>query len=460
MNQTNYVVSKKIGNLKPGAKILFACMPADGHFNPLTGLAFYLKSIGHDVRWYTSPYYQQKVERLGIPFYPLQKALDFHGDNISEVFAEREQIKSQIAKLKYDLINVFILRSEEYYEDIKAIHEEFSFDVMVCDVAFSAIPFVKEKMNIPVISIGIFPLSETSKDLAPNGLGITPSYTWWGQKKQALQRFMADNMIFKQPNAVMKALMKKHGIDTGKSNVFDLLVRKSTLMLQSGSPGFEYQRSDMGKNIRFIGALLPHQKNKREQWFDERLLSYKKIVLVTQGTVEKDVNKIVVPTLEAFKNTDTLVIATTGGSETKMLQTKYSAPNLIIEDFIPFADVMPYANVYITNGGYGGVMLSIQNELPMVVAGVHEGKNEICARVGYFNLGVNLKTEKPTVQQIKKAVEDVLINGKYAESVKALAQEFRQYNPQELCAAYIDEVVQSAAPKIRRKAVPVSMEIY
>jgi hypothetical protein len=40
---------------------------------------------------------------------------------------------------------VFILRSEEYYEDIKAIHEEFSFDVMVCDVAFSAIPFVKEK---------------------------------------------------------------------------------------------------------------------------------------------------------------------------------------------------------------------------------------------------------------------------------------------------------------------------
>jgi MGT family glycosyltransferase len=271
---------------------------------------------------------------------------------------------------------------------------------------------------------------------------------------------MADNMLFKQPNAVMKALLKKHGIDSGNSNVFDLLVRKSTLMLQSGSPGFEYQRSDMGKNIRFIGALLPHQKMKKETWFDERLLNYKKIVLVTQGTVEKDVNKIVVPTLEAFKNTDTLVIATTGGSETKMLQTKYSAPNLIIEDFIPFADVMPYANVYITNGGYGGVMLSIQNELPMVVAGVHEGKNEICARVGYFNLGVNLKTEKPTVQQLKKAVEDVLTNSKYAESVKALAQEFRQYNPQELCAAYIDEVVQNAAPKIRRKAAPVSMEIY
>jgi UDP:flavonoid glycosyltransferase YjiC (YdhE family) len=64
------------------------------------------------------------------------------------------------------------------------------------------------------------------------------------------------------------------------------------------------------------------------------------------------------------------------------------------------------------------------------------------------------------VQQIKKAVEEVLNNSKYAESVAALAREFSQYNPQELCAAYIDEVVQKATPKIRRKAAPVSMEIY
>jgi hypothetical protein len=116
-------------------------------------------------------------------FIPCRKPLTSRV-KISEVFAEREKIKSQVAKLKYDLINVFILRSEEYYEDIKAIHEEFPFDVMVCDVAFTGIPFVKEKMNIPVVSIGIFPLSETSKDLAPNGLGITPSYTWWGQKNK------------------------------------------------------------------------------------------------------------------------------------------------------------------------------------------------------------------------------------------------------------------------------------
>jgi MGT family glycosyltransferase len=271
---------------------------------------------------------------------------------------------------------------------------------------------------------------------------------------------VADSLIFKKPNQVMKRLLEKHGIDSGNTNLFDLAVRKSTLMLQSGAPGFEYKRSDLGKNIRFIGALLPHQKIKKETWFDDRLLNYKKIVLVTQGTVEKDINKILVPTLEAFINTDTLVVATTGGTDTAFLRSKYAAPNIIVEDFIPFADVMPYAHVYVTNGGYGGVMLSIQNKLPMVVAGVHEGKNEICARVGYFNLGVNLKTETPTVQQLKKAVSEVMTNNMYEENVQRLSREFSKYNPEELCAGYIEEVLITTKPHVRRKMVPLEMEIY
>ena len=50
-----------------GRKILFASFPADGHFNPLTGLAVHLKELGYDVRWYTSRSYAGKLSRLGIP---------------------------------------------------------------------------------------------------------------------------------------------------------------------------------------------------------------------------------------------------------------------------------------------------------------------------------------------------------------------------------------------------------
>ena len=47
-------------------RILFASMPADGHFNPLTGIAVQLADRGHDVRWYAGPAYGiPEVTRLG-----------------------------------------------------------------------------------------------------------------------------------------------------------------------------------------------------------------------------------------------------------------------------------------------------------------------------------------------------------------------------------------------------------
>jgi UDP:flavonoid glycosyltransferase YjiC (YdhE family) len=240
----------------------------------------------------------------------------------------------------------------------------------------------------------------------------------------------------------MASLLNQYGIKVEGSNAFDMLIRKSTLLLQSGVPGFEYYRSDLGKNVRFIGALLPYNsKNKTHSWYNEKLKRYSRVLLVTQGTVEKDTSKLLVPTLEAFKNSDYLLVATTGGSGTKELQEKYAHDNIIVEDFIPFSEVMPYADVYITNGGYGGVMLSIENKLPMVVAGVHEGKSEINARVEYFRLGINLGTEKPNPSEIRKGVEKVLNDVTYQNSVDKLSKEFSNYNPNELCTFYINQVL-------------------
>jgi MGT family glycosyltransferase len=432
-----------------GKRVLIGTVPADGHFSPLTGVAVYLKSIGYDVRWYTSKIYAGKLDKIGIPHYPFVRALEATGDNMEEVFPERKQHKGMVAKVNFDIINFFIKRSTEYYDDICEIYESFPFDVMIADCAFTAIPFVKEKMNIPVITMGIMPLTETSKDLAPSGLGMEPSYTAFGKLKQAALRWIAHNVLFKKSTKVLRQLAADHGLSYEGQNVFDYVVKKTTVLLQSATPGFEYYRSDISSHVHFIGALLPHTTTKSsETWFDERLNKYDKVVLVTQGTVEKDVEKLLVPTLEAFKNTDVLVVATTGGSGTKSLRARYAQPNIIIEDFIPFSDVMPYADVYVTNGGYGGVMLGIQNELPQVVAGIHEGKNEICARIGYFELGINLKTEKPAPVQIKKAVERILSDNKYKNNVEQLAQEFARYNPLEITASYVHDLIQANNAKV------------
>jgi MGT family glycosyltransferase len=454
MNQTTATKSN-------GKKILFVSVPADGHFNPLTGIAKHLQAAGYDVRWYTQDIYKEKLGRLQIPHYPFVHAPQLNQLNFESYFAERVNHKSMAAKFRFDLEHVFIGQVKNTLKDIEDIYSEFSFDLVVADIMVFSIPVIKAKLNVPVIAVGVIPVAETSKDLYPPGLGLTLPSNLFGKMKQLLLRFLTDTVLFKKPNKLYKTLLKEYGIVAPKGNVFDILYRFADIVLQSGTPSFEYQRSDLSKNIRFAGSLLPYANSKNTNtWFDKRLNKYERVILLTQGTVEKDVNKLLVPTLEAFKNdTRTLVVCTTGGSQTAALKEKYPQHNIIIEDFIPFGDVMPYVDVYITNGGYGGVMLGIENKLPLVVAGVHEGKNEICARIGYFKYGINLKTETPKPEQIRKAAEEAITNLVYKQNIERLSEEFEQYNPNELCERYVTELIQPGIVT-KEKAKKLAGQIY
>ncbi len=91
-------------------KILFANIPADGHFSPLTGMAMELKNQGHDVRWYTSKMFEEKLKKLGIPFYPFKKALEVNQFTVNEIFPERKKLKAGVPQLKFDLKYFFYLQ--------------------------------------------------------------------------------------------------------------------------------------------------------------------------------------------------------------------------------------------------------------------------------------------------------------------------------------------------------------
>ncbi|SFE07008.1 UDP-glucoronosyl and UDP-glucosyl transferase [Chitinophaga sp. CF118] len=94
-----------------------------------------------------------------------------------------------------------------------------------------------------------------------------------------------------------------------------------------------------------------------------------------------------------------------------------------------------------TNGRFGGVLLSIRHGLPIVAAGAHEGKNEICARAGFFKYGINLNTETPSSEQLRTAVAEVMENNIYSKNIRNLSKEFQRYNPNELSLGYIGEIL-------------------
>ena len=76
-------------------RILFASMPFDGHFLPLTGLAHHLAQSGHDARFYTGPSYARRLAALGVPHLPFRRATEINGANLAEHFPEVERLKGQ-----------------------------------------------------------------------------------------------------------------------------------------------------------------------------------------------------------------------------------------------------------------------------------------------------------------------------------------------------------------------------
>lgn len=423
-----------------GKKILFATVPNEAHFSPLTGLAKYLQGEGCDVRWYTSRIFEDQLRKLNIPHYVFTKALDINYVNLEYMFPERIYISDQPEKMNFDLVNIFARRSPEYFADIKKIHQFFPFDLMVSDSMFSAIPFVKAKLHVPVVTIGVVPLASDSVDLGSYGMALKPAVNAEQQAEYARLRDFVATVLFKRSIDVYDTILRENDIFIEPSILFDLLIRQSDLHLQIGTKDFEFKRSDLGENIHFAGALLPYAE-RDEPWFDKRLLKYNRIVLVTEGTVQADTGKILEPTLEAFKGTDTLVVACTGGKGTALLREKFCAQNLIIESFIPFEQIMPYASVCITSGGYMTTLQSIRHQLPVISAGIFGGKNEVGARVAYFNCGINLNTEFPDPQEIKDAVNEVITNNSYKCSIKSIRQGFEQSDANRLCADHIARLI-------------------
>ncbi|WP_080056051.1 glycosyltransferase [Spirosoma aerolatum] len=436
-------------------RILFATMPMDGHFSPLTGLAVHLKQAGHDVRWYVGGHYGQKVCQLGLHHYPFKQAQTVNQYNLDSLFPERTTLKSPLARLRFDIHQVFLLRTPEFIEDLTEIHAEWEFDILVHDVGFTGGVFAKHILGVKTVGVGVVPLAESDAYVGASGLGLRPRMGWFGQRFLGLVRYLIQGYALNTCHTLYNRYRRQYGMPAASDFVFDDLIRTADLYLQSGVPGFEYPRQRISSNIRFVGPLLPYSKGKKRVYeLLSKLSTFKRIILVTQGTIERDVEKLIVPTLEAFKNEpDTLVIATTGGSQTNELRVRYPIHNALIEDYIDFNVVMPYANVYITNGGYGGVMLGLKHKLPIIAAGIHEGKNEIAARLGYCQVGIDLKTERPKPGQIYKAVDTILSDITYRENVQKLGVELASYNTNELAERYITALYQECPQFISEEII-------
>ncbi len=99
--------------------------------------------------------------------------------------------------------------------------------------------------------------------------------------------------------------------------------------------------------------------------------------------------------------------------------------NARLANYLPFEWVLPKADVFVTNGGYGSVNQAMSFGIPLVTAGLTEDKADVNARVAWSGVGIDLATNNPTPQALREAVRTVLDKPDYRSRASAMANEFR-----------------------------------
>ena len=432
-------------------KFLFATMPFDGHFNPLTSIAMHLKAQGHDVRWYAGPSYALKLADLDIPHFQFQRAREVSGENIAELFPERAGLKGP-KLLSFDLEQVFVANVEHHYHDILEARETFPFDALVCDPGFYAAHLIAAKLNPRVYTVGVGPLVGLSGE-PPPFFGLKPARTIVDKMVHRVARALLTSTMRQGVKTYNRALAAEGLPPVAVGDFVELTRRCATYYFQSGVPGFDYPRRSLPTNVKFVGPLLPYKAGTRQLPFEleQKLQRYRSVIVVSQGTVDNtNPEKLFVPALEALKGGSHLVVATTGGKNTADLRRRYPEENVVVEDFVDFGLLFGHTDLFICNGGYGSILLALSNGVPVLSAGVREGKNDINARVDYFGFGVDLKSEGPTPAKIAKSVTRILTDERFARNVARVRAEFETYRPLDLIDGLMSEDNPITASRVAR----------
>ncbi|MEV4689001.1 glycosyltransferase [Microbacterium sp. LWH3-1.2] len=412
-------------------RILVATVPAAGHFNPLTGPAVRLAERGHDVRWYAGPEYATRVERLGLEVIPYAAATEITADNVNALFPERQKLKGPRA-IEFDADVFFSRPVGAQFHDIRDARERFPFDALLIDGAFYAGYLAAKLLDVPVFTMGSIaaPTLRGSNPITPF-FGLRPARTFVGKVVNRIARAMLLSASRKAVETFNGFLAEEGLPPVTVENYFDCTQQPDVArrVFNVGLPELDFPDAYVPPHTAWVGALLPHRPRATASLGPRIVERSGHVVVVSQGTVDNhDPRKLMIPAIDAFAGGDRLLVVVTGGVGTDDLRARYPHDNVLIEDFVDFDLLFPHTELYVTNGGLGGVLLALSHGVPLLVAGTREGKGDINVRLAYRGLAVDLRSETPSARAVAHGAERVLKDSEMKARIAAVRATLAEYD--------------------------------
>jgi UDP:flavonoid glycosyltransferase YjiC (YdhE family) len=423
------------------ASILFAAVPIHGHVTPLLTAARHFVTRGDRVRFLTGSRFADVVQATGAQHIPLPPEADFDDrQDLDETFPERARLKGA-KSIAFDIEQVFVRPGRAQHDAVMGLHREERADALLADTAFVGGAFMLGHPlsdRPPIVVGGVVPLTISSRDTAPYGMGLTPLNGPLGRLRNALLNGLAARTVFPRAERVAGDV---NDALFGRPLPFPVLdwPRHAEAIAQFTVPEFEYPRSDAPASLHFVGPIsATGSQAPPPPWWDD-ISGSRPVVHVTQGTIaNRDYEQVIAPTLKALAAQDLLVVVSTGG---RPLDTLPPLPaNARAATYLPYDLLLPRTDVFVTNGGYGGVQYALRYGVPVITTSGQEDKPEVAARIAWSGAGRRLKTNRPTPAAVRAAVRSVLDKPGYRARAQAIAASIARIDSTTILAQLVDDL--------------------
>lgn len=442
------------------------------HYEKVAKLAVVLAELGYPVIFVTGRIFEENVANLHprITFHPLLGGNDKMSAEDYATYASKEPgIEQELFIMKVALMGSMKPAHDTLQQVFEGFRREYGHDKPLISLFDTPVighhpillgsPGIKPDASMV---ISYHPLSMNSNDTFPFYMGRAPHA---GPDARAIHQKANEDQQADYKTATLSAwyweVLAEHGAKTDR-HLMDSMHSVTDRILALGVPEFEFPRHDLRPTVHYLGALKKPNKTPSKQpdlpvWWDEVVDAKnkgKKIVAVSQGTVETDLTNLVLPTLEALKDKDdVMVVATTVAFEPEEVKDLIVPTNARVAKFVPYDMLLPMVgwilycprradtfqvDVLVNNGGYGAVIQALEHGVPLVVAGEGQDKAVTNAIVQWSGVGLNIGDRSPGLDKIREGIELVLENSSY----KTKADEMRLNIARHDVSAVVDGVIQ------------------
>lgn len=372
------------------SRIVFFCIPAQGHTNPTLGVVRELVTRGHEVLYYSYNMLREKIEAAGATFV----ACD-------EFDAEQHLTPQEGARIGSDLAlstRVLVDTTLALDEMVCAEMERLRPDCIVADSMAVWGKAVALKLGIPFVSsTTTFAFNQHSAKVMKQG------------PKELL------SMVFSM-GKVSRQIQRLQDRGYPVKNILDIVSNDDqTDTIVYTSPQFQPYSETFSEKYAFVGPSIRPAQNEIQK-------TGEKLVYISMGTVNNDMLPLYRNCIDALRDTGYQVILSVG-DQVDISQFGKLPEGIAIYSSVDQIAVLEKTDVFLSHCGMNSASEGLYFGVPLVMLPKTTEQSGVAARVAQLGAGISLK--KTTPQAIRQAIDTILMEPQYRENAARIAEGFR-----------------------------------